>query len=50
MSNVFTLHHFDMTVERVREMEGYYIEESVASIAFVPSISESHCISPSLPF
>lgn len=31
-----------MTVERVREMEGYYIQESVAGITFVPSISESH--------
>lgn len=30
MSEVFKFHHFHMIVERVREMEGYYIQESVA--------------------
>lgn len=50
MSEVFKFYHFDMTVERVREMEGYHIQESVAGIAFVPSMSESHYFSLSLPF
>lgn len=50
MSEVFKFYHFDMTVERVREMEGYHIQENVAGIAFVPSMSESHYFSLSLPF
>lgn len=50
MSKVFKFHHFDMIVERVREMEGQHIQESVGGIALVPSISESHYFSLSLPF
>lgn len=30
MSEVFKFHHFHMTVERVGEMEGYHLQESVA--------------------